>query len=67
MKMPNLIKPIFTLFQDKKNLIQERKCPECESKILLDSFKDEISITEYSISGLCQTCQDEIFGDDICG
>ena len=26
------------------------------------SFTDEISETEYDISGLCQDCQDEVFG-----
>lgn len=25
-------------------------------------FKDEISATEYRISGLCQKCQDKVFG-----
>lgn len=25
------------------------------------SFKDELSIAEYAISGMCQTCQDEVF------
>ena len=27
-------------------------------------FRNEISRKEYSISGLCQKCQDEIFGVD---
>lgn len=26
------------------------------------TFRDEISKREYGISGLCQSCQDEIFG-----
>ena len=26
------------------------------------SFKDELSKREYGISGLCQKCQDEVFG-----
>jgi len=25
-------------------------------------FKDDLSRKEYSISGMCQTCQDNIFG-----
>jgi len=28
------------------------------------SFKDGLSIREYEISGLCQTCQDETFGGE---
>jgi hypothetical protein len=27
-----------------------------------DQFKDNLSVKEYSISGLCQKCQDETFG-----
>ena len=27
-----------------------------------DTFRDAISRKEYSISGLCQNCQDKIFG-----
>lgn len=27
-------------------------------------FRDDLSRKEYSISGLCQKCQDSIFGDD---
>jgi hypothetical protein len=34
----------------------------CGKIVAPDSFRDELSKREYSISGLCQTCQDEIFG-----
>lgn len=27
-------------------------------------FKDELSRTEFSLSGMCQHCQDGVFGDD---
>lgn len=27
-----------------------------------ESFRDEGSVKEYTISGLCQKCQDELFG-----
>ena len=26
------------------------------------TFKDELSVREYRISGLCQDCQDSVFG-----
>lgn len=29
----------------------------------IGEFRDEISKREYTISGLCQACQDEIFGE----
>ena len=36
------------------------QCVKCGASEL--EFKDEVSKKEYGISGLCQTCQDEIFG-----
>lgn len=30
-----------------------------------ESFRDELSRKEFNISGLCQKCQDAIFGADI--
>ena len=34
-------------------------CPFCAEPI--GEFKDALSIKEYTISGLCQNCQDKIF------
>jgi hypothetical protein len=34
----------------------------CGKKI--EGFRDEISEREYRISGLCQDCQDSVFGSD---
>ena len=34
----------------------------CGKEVKAEDFRDEISLKEYSISGLCQNCQDEIFG-----
>lgn len=39
--------------------IKKETCIFCKQPI--DSFRDELSRREYSISGLCQSCQDEIF------
>ena len=36
-------------------------CPICNHPVE-DNFKDELSKREYKISGMCQTCQDKIFG-----
>jgi len=43
---------------------------ECEKKKIcvichkqITGFRDETSKREYEISGMCQRCQDEIFGD----
>ena len=36
-------------------------CPFCNEQVNLNSFRDELSLKEYKISGLCQKCQDECF------
>ncbi len=36
-------------------------CPFCGKEI--QGFRDNLSVTEYRISGLCQSCQDETFGE----
>jgi hypothetical protein len=37
-------------------------CPVCSGPVI--GFRDELSKTEYGISGLCQSCQDSTFGAD---
>ncbi len=47
-----------------KSLMPERGtgfCPFCKNPVVMDEFKDELSLREFQISGMCQTCQDEIF------
>ena len=62
---PDLSKPFFRIFQPKlRQLILNGYCPDCKIKITKDMFRDEISRKEYSISGLCQFCQDKVFGSD---
>ena len=41
-------------------IIAGNKCIGCGGEV--EGFKDEISKKEYTISGLCQKCQDSIFG-----
>jgi hypothetical protein len=43
------------------------QCVKCGGSVVLSKdggldFRDELSEREYGISGLCQTCQDGIFG-----
>lgn len=47
------------MFKDKQNGI----CPFCKEKVDVSSFRDELSLKEFRISGLCQKCQDEFYGD----
>lgn len=39
-------------------------CPTCSAKISLSTFRDDLSREESKISGMCQTCQDEVFKDE---
>lgn len=43
------------------NAINSNTCGVCHS--LITSFRDELSEREYQISGLCQLCQDKVFGE----
>lgn len=50
------------LFPDKAKRYDDLCCTGCGKPIKDSDFKDLISRKEYSISGLCQFCQDEAFG-----
>jgi hypothetical protein len=42
--------------------IAGKSCVSCGGRA--DSFKDELSVKEFSISGLCQKCQDIVFVEE---
>lgn len=44
-------------------LVEAGICPFCHSKVDIKDFRDELSLKEYTISGLCQKCQDETFSN----
>lgn len=45
--------------------VEKGQCPFCGTdKINEEDFRDKKSRKEYSISGLCQACQDETFGGE---
>ncbi len=46
---------------DRMKSISSRTCAECEEKVTVDSFRDDVSFREFHISGMCQTCQDKFF------
>ena len=43
-----------------RQMIQASKCTLCDD--IASCFSDESSIKEYQISGICQECQDNLFG-----
>jgi hypothetical protein len=38
------------------------KCPFCGEQVKPEDFRDMLSVKEYSISGICQRCQDGTYG-----
>lgn len=36
-------------------------CPFCGKPVDINSFRDSLSLKEFTISGLCQSCQDDFF------
>ena len=52
-------KSLIDLLKNRKKTIEERVCVSCGHEAV--NFKDELSSKEYKISGLCQTCQDQLF------
>jgi len=50
--------------KDRVTCIQEGICITCDDAhgIKATSFRDDISRKEYSISAMCQSCQDDVFG-----
>lgn len=66
-----MTKPMENKTQEMKNAIEEAfpgtmqaileyKCPLCKQPI--GKFRDALSQKEYQISGMCQVCQDSIWG-----
>lgn len=66
MKVPDF-RPIDIIFPDKRKLKEEGKCPTCKQPIKDADFVDALSRREFEISGMCQTCQDEVFNEDTSG
>ena len=42
---------------------KEKVCAFCHKPIKMEDFRDDLSRKEYGISGLCQKCQDDTFGE----
>lgn len=56
--MCNAFEALRDAISDKKAIGQ---CTTCNGPAT--SFRDQLSAREHSISGMCQRCQDEIFGE----
>lgn len=51
-------------FGEEVKNVEAGLCPFCKGKIDINEFRNDVSKKEYRISGLCQKCQDEMFGKD---
>lgn len=49
-------------FKEQVDHVEHGFCPTCKKPVNVADFKDELSKKEYGISGMCQACQDSVFG-----
>lgn len=49
-------------FGKEVRMVEKGMCPLCQTKVEVSEFRDALSIKEFGISGMCQKCQDEVFG-----
>ena len=60
-KSPQMDQDLTDVFGvDRKQSIKSGACTMCKGEA--DKFRDDLSRKEYGISGMCQDCQDNIFG-----
>lgn len=58
-KLATLVEVIYKPLSRK--FFDDGSCPHCKQSICFENFKDKLSLKEFTISGLCQKCQDETF------
>jgi uncharacterized CHY-type Zn-finger protein len=51
-------------FGEEVKAVEQGLCPFCKKPINQEDFRDALSRKEFTISGLCQKCQDEFFKED---
>jgi hypothetical protein len=62
-KSPEMEKFLTDFFgKDRRIYIADDVCVDCGEPA--EHFRDELSRKEYTISGLCQICQDNFFGTE---
>ena len=55
-------RPVHALFPQHAAARMAGRCPLCQKFINVNEFRAEIDLREFHISGLCQECQDKMFG-----
>jgi hypothetical protein len=62
LQKPDTNKPFFLINKAAAEAVRANRCTTCNIPIIETDFRDELSKKEYSISGMCQKCQDKTFG-----
>jgi len=57
--LDNVSKNLFG--REREESIRKNICVMCGNIVDENNFKDELSLKEFKISGMCQECQDKIF------
>lgn len=59
-EIDNFITHVFGV--DRKQMIRSNRCVTCGKSA--GEFRDALSEREYTISGMCQECQDSVFTEE---
>ena len=49
------------MFDKQIDRVEKMLCPFCGMPVNMKDFRDDLSRKEAAISGMCQSCQDDIF------
>ena len=52
------------VIQKRNNALLNGICAWCNEEVKAVSFKDDLSLKDYSITALCMSCQDKTYGGD---
>ena len=61
-KSPEMNSFLESIAPGRQDSIRDNRCVFCKNPA--SDFRDSLSRKEFSISGLCQGCQDSVFGVD---
>ena len=62
LRKPDTNKPVFRIFPEARESVKEGKCVTCNRDIKEEDFENALSRKEFSTSGMCQKCQNKVFG-----
>jgi hypothetical protein len=49
-------------FRREVSMVEVCRCPLCADRVDEEEFRNEVFMKEFERSGLCQGCQDTVFG-----